>query len=142
MSWPRKRRGRNRQSRGRRLGSIPATRHTPLWHTISTSCAVTSRAVLTLIRLRSSTSAAQQHLAGPALELSQVQLRRRGPGLVGAQLGDPVDRDEHLAPADACQQPNDRRPALIEVQPGNHILDPTKALAVGVEQGLPASEET
>ena len=51
---------------------------------------------------------AEQHLAGAALELRQVQLGGRRLDRVGPELLDPVDRDEHLPPADPGGEADDR----------------------------------
>ena len=132
---PRNRRGRKRHSRGRRLGSIPATRQTSSWHTISTSRAVTSRAVSTLIRLRSSTSERQQHLTGPRVRTAPGSASSsRCAHASGPSWRDAVDRDEHLTTADARQQTDHGRQRISEVEPSNHIVYSSETLSGGIEQ--------
>ena len=77
---------------------------------------------------------AQQHLAGPALELRQVELGRRGARRVGAKLLDAVDRDEHLAAADSRQQPDDGRQRISRSSRATTSSDPSETLSGGVQQ--------
>ena len=64
---------------------------------------------------------AEQHLAGAPLELRQVQLAGGRLDRVGPELLDSVDRDEHLPPADASGQADDRGRAVFEC--GHDVVD-------------------
>src|SRR5581483_6610035 len=60
----------------------------------------------------------------------------RGPGAVGPQLFDPVDRDEQAAATDPRDEADDGGGSACS-EPGDDVIDPAEALAGRVQQRAP-----
>ncbi len=71
----------------------------------------------------------QQDLAGTPLELGEIQLGRGHSDGVGTELLDSIDRDEHLPAPDPCLEPDHRGQSAHLVEPHDHVLYASEALA-------------
>ena len=77
---------------------------------------------------------AQEHLAGPPLELCEVQLCRRRARRLRVQPRDPLRGYEQLAAADPDLQPGHRRELIAGIKPRDQILDLAQSLTRGIKQ--------
>ncbi len=75
----------------------------------------------------------EQHLAGPALEVAQVELGLAQHDAAGADVLDQLGRQERAPPRNRHQEPGDRRVALL-VEEHDQIVDAPEPLAVAVAQ--------
>ena len=80
---------------------------------------------------------AEQHLAGPALELREVELRRGDVRGARLEARDAAGGDEQQAPADRRPQADHRRQRVRQIEPGDEVVDPPESLPGRVEQRAP-----
>ena len=113
---------------------MPATRQVPSSQTSSTSRAVTSRAVSTLIRLRSSTSARSSTSPGRRSNCARLSFVVEVRAAAGSSRSIRSIGTNNSRPPIRAVSADHRRQRVGEVEPRDDILDAPEPLARGVEQ--------